>query len=48
MAPLLKCPKCKTYSLKQECEKCDSKTTSAHYEFPKIRNAPPRSAKKSR
>lgn len=35
---LLKCPKCKTYSLKENCEKCSSKTKDAHYKFIKLRD----------
>ena len=27
---LRKCDKCKTYSLKQKCEKCNQETKSAH------------------
>ncbi|NPE26383.1 hypothetical protein HNV12_00040 [Methanococcoides sp. SA1] len=41
---LKKCSKCKSYTLKEICPKCEEKTESAHYTFPKIRNAPPRSA----
>jgi len=41
---LKKCPKCKTYTLKDSCEKCKTETQSAHYKFPNIRDAPPRSA----
>ncbi|MBS3087858.1 hypothetical protein J4226_04670 [Candidatus Pacearchaeota archaeon] len=43
-ARLKKCPKCKTYTLKDICKTCSQKTQSAHYIFPKIKNAPPRSA----
>lgn len=41
---LKKCPKCKSYTLKDSCEKCKAKAESAHYRFPNIRDAPPRSA----
>ncbi|MBT6689937.1 hypothetical protein HN903_04810 [archaeon] len=44
MNSLKKCPTCKTYTLKKTCNKCKVETKSAHYTFPKIRNAPPRSA----
>ena len=37
---LKKCDKCKTYTLKEICKKCNSKTKDAHYKFIKIRNAP--------
>jgi rRNA maturation protein Nop10 len=44
MSSLKKCSGCKNYTLKDICEKCGKETTSAHYKFPKIRDAPPRSA----
>ena len=37
---LKKCPECKTYTLKDSCSKCKSKTKEAHYKFVKIRDAP--------
>ena len=40
---LRKCSKCKIYTLKDTCKKCDSSTEISHYKFPKIRDAPPRS-----
>ena len=44
MSLLKKCPDCKNYTLKDICKKCKKETISAHYKFPKIRDAPPRSA----
>ncbi|MDH3353345.1 MAG: RNA-protein complex protein Nop10 [Nanoarchaeota archaeon] len=41
---LRKCPECKTYTMQNNCKKCNSKTKSAHYNYSQIRNAPPRSA----
>ncbi|MCK5321161.1 hypothetical protein KAJ38_01160 [Candidatus Pacearchaeota archaeon] len=41
---LKKCSKCKTYTLQEICKKCSYPTKSAHYKFPQIRDAPPRSA----
>ena len=35
---LCKCPSCKTYSIKEICPKCNSKTTDAHYKFLKFWN----------
>ena len=43
MSELKKCPKCKTYTLKEECKKCNVQTKSTHYKFPQVRDAPPRS-----
>lgn len=37
---LKKCPKCKTYTLKENCPKCESKSKDAHYKFLKLRDAP--------
>jgi len=37
---LKKCDKCKTYTLKENCSTCKSKTKDAHYKFIKIRDAP--------
>ena len=37
---LKKCPKCKTYTLKKECKKCQSETASPHYKFLRLRDAP--------
>ncbi|MBS3124079.1 hypothetical protein J4437_05610 [Candidatus Woesearchaeota archaeon] len=37
--PKLKiCKTCKFYTLKENCSKCNSKTSSAHYKFIKIRD----------
>ncbi|MBS3071344.1 hypothetical protein J4407_03550 [Candidatus Pacearchaeota archaeon] len=33
---LRKCQNCKTYTLKDSCPKCDSKTSNAHYKFLKF------------
>ncbi|MBT3642677.1 hypothetical protein HN604_03175 [archaeon] len=44
MANIQKCETCKKYTFEKECSKCKKETRSAHYTFPKIRNAPPRSA----
>ena len=30
---LKKCPECKTYTMKNLCPKCNSKTEDAHYKF---------------
>ena len=30
---LKKCIACKTYTLKENCSKCNSKTSDAHYKF---------------
>ncbi len=32
------CKSCKTYTLKENCQKCNSKTSDAHYKFIKIRD----------
>ena len=32
------CKACKTYTLKENCSKCNSKTSDAHYKFIKIRD----------
>jgi recombinational DNA repair protein RecR len=37
---LKKCPNCSSYSLKENCYKCESKTKDAHYKFIKIKDAP--------
>ena len=37
---LKKCPKCNKYTLKDSCDKCNNKTSGAHYKFIKIRDAP--------
>lgn len=37
---LKKCKLCKTYTLKEICEKCKTPTMDAHYKYIKIRNAP--------
>lgn len=41
---LKKCDKCKRYTLKEKCPKCNTETINPSYKFIKIRNAPPRSA----
>ncbi len=41
---LKKCLNCKIYTLNNHCNNCSKETSSAHYIFPKIKNAPPRSA----
>ena len=41
---LKKCPECESYTLKDNCPKCNDqkiKTESISYKFPKIRDAPP-------
>lgn len=43
MEKLKKCSKCKAYTMKDICKKCQEKTASAHYKFIQIPNAPPRS-----
>ncbi|VVB80062.1 Nucleolar RNA-binding protein, Nop10p family [uncultured archaeon] len=35
---LRKCPKCKEYSLKENCKKCKLPTEDAHYKFIKLRD----------
>lgn len=35
---LKKCPTCRTYTLKENCLKCGSKTIDAHYKFIKKLN----------
>jgi rRNA maturation protein Nop10 len=40
---LKKCNSCSIYTLKDYCPKCKKETSSAHYRFSKIKNAPPRS-----
>ncbi|MEK6819814.1 MAG: nucleolar RNA-binding Nop10p family protein [Nanoarchaeota archaeon] len=30
---LRRCPNCETYTLKEICPKCNSKTKDAHYKF---------------
>ncbi|MGD9276062.1 MAG: nucleolar RNA-binding Nop10p family protein [Candidatus Pacearchaeota archaeon] len=37
---LKKCSKCKTYTLKKTCPKCNLPTTNPHYKFIKIKDAP--------
>ena len=32
------CKTCKVYTLKENCVKCNSKTSDAHYKFIKIRD----------
>ena len=36
---LKKCKDCNSYTLKDICEKCNKKTTDAHYKFIKIKDA---------
>ncbi|MBU2052810.1 MAG: nucleolar RNA-binding Nop10p family protein [Nanoarchaeota archaeon] len=38
MSKLKKCKSCKTYTLKDICDKCKSPTTNAHYKFVRIRD----------
>lgn len=45
MPSLKKCPTCSKYTFKETCPKCSDTTTSAHYTFSKIKNAPKDSAK---
>ncbi|MFW6233676.1 MAG: nucleolar RNA-binding Nop10p family protein [Nanoarchaeota archaeon] len=35
---LKKCTSCKEYTLKNNCSKCNKKTSSAHYKFIKIKS----------
>jgi len=37
---LRKCERCSSYTLKELCPKCNSKTKDAHYKFIKVRDAP--------
>jgi hypothetical protein len=37
---LKKCKTCKTYTLKNNCKKCNEKSSDAHYKFIKIKDAP--------
>ncbi len=37
---LKKCKNCSEYTIKYKCPKCESETSSAHYKFVKIRDAP--------
>ena len=37
---LKKCKTCETYTLKENCPKCDEKASNAHYKFIKVRDAP--------
>jgi len=46
MSHLMKCPNCKNYTMKDTCPNCKSETSSAHYKFKKVRDAPPRDFKK--
>ncbi|MEK6760355.1 MAG: nucleolar RNA-binding Nop10p family protein [Nanoarchaeota archaeon] len=34
---LRKCLHCKTYTLKENCPKCGSKTKDAHYKFVRVK-----------
>lgn len=34
------CKSCKIYTLKENCDECNSKASDAHYKFIKIRDAP--------
>jgi len=38
MTKLKKCKKCKTYTLKDKCPKCEKVTSDAHYKFVKIKS----------
>jgi rRNA maturation protein Nop10 len=35
---LKKCDKCKKYTLKNKCSKCNEKTSDAHYEFENLKH----------
>ncbi|MDP2628404.1 MAG: nucleolar RNA-binding Nop10p family protein [Nanoarchaeota archaeon] len=35
---LKKCKSCNSYTLKNACEKCKTKTSNAHYKFVKTKN----------
>lgn len=35
---LRKCKICKSYTLKEVCDKCKGKTSDAHYKFIKVRS----------
>ena len=37
---LKKCPVDETYTMKENCPKCNTQTVDAHYRFIKIRDAP--------
>ena len=37
---LQKCKTCNTYTLKENCPKCEKSTNDAHYKFIKVRDAP--------
>jgi len=37
---LKKCKTCNSYTLKENCPKCKTPTTNAHYKFIKIGDAP--------
>ncbi|MFC1710566.1 nucleolar RNA-binding Nop10p family protein [Nanoarchaeota archaeon] len=34
---LKKCKSCKIYTLKENCKKCKSKTSDAHYKFVRVK-----------
>jgi len=36
---LKKCGDCETYTLKENCPKCNKKTKDAHYKFIRIKDA---------
>ena len=42
---LKKCPKCKIYTLKDNCPKCKKTSKDAHYKFLKLKDAPKSTAK---
>ncbi|MEK6817501.1 MAG: nucleolar RNA-binding Nop10p family protein [Nanoarchaeota archaeon] len=35
---LKKCKSCEVYTLKENCSKCNSKTSDAHYKFVKVKD----------
>ncbi len=37
---LKKCPKCKIYTLEENCPKCEEKSKDAHYKFLNLKDAP--------
>ncbi len=41
---LKKCPKCKTYTIKENCDICNEKSKDAHYKFLNLKDAPPSTA----
>ena len=39
MSKLKKCSSCLIYTLKENCPKCNKKTSEAHYKFIKIKSS---------